>query len=99
MGGDRRGSGTVAPSEQSTQLALAGYPLEDQARLSVGDTLDRREVVEDEVALASVIADDEARDRAFTALCEALRRRDVAVRHPATGPPICRRPRKGALRA
>jgi len=32
--------------------------------------------VEDEVALASVIADDEARDRAFTALCEALRRRD-----------------------
>ena len=30
---------------------------------------------------------------------EALRRRDVAVRHPATGPPICRRPRKGALRA
>src|SRR5829696_6587672 len=30
---------------------------------------------------------------------EALRRRDVAVRHPATGPPIRRRPRKGALRA
>src|SRR5215204_5269262 len=30
---------------------------------------------------------------------EALRRRDVAVRHPATGPPISRRPMKGALRA
>jgi hypothetical protein len=29
----------------------------------------------------------------------ALRRRDVAVRHPATGPPIRGRPRKGALRA
>lgn len=35
--------------------------------------------VEDEIALASVIADREARDRAFTALCEALRRRDVAA--------------------
>lgn len=32
--------------------------------------------VEDEVAMACVIADAEARDRAFTALCDALRRRD-----------------------
>lgn len=35
--------------------------------------------VEDEVALASVIADREARDRAFTSLCEALRRRDMTA--------------------
>ena len=36
--------------------------------------------VEDELALTSVIADREARDRAFTALCDALRRgeRDAA---------------------
>lgn len=35
--------------------------------------------VQDEVALASVIADGEARDRAFTALCDALRQRDTAA--------------------
>ncbi len=35
--------------------------------------------VEDELALASVIADAEARDRAFTALCDALRRGDTAA--------------------
>ena len=35
--------------------------------------------VEDELALASVIADREARDRAFTSLCDALRRRDMTA--------------------
>lgn len=35
--------------------------------------------VEDEVACASVLADREARDRAFTSLCEALRQHDMTA--------------------